>query len=137
MYDHCLSHITTRAVHQIWQPVQLDKLARRHLIQRLRRSDAGSELDNPTPRGRLSVFHFKTHDTRPELNLYPFWQSITNFQPDPTRSGRYPLKSRPDFDGSSHISVRPQQIQLDLTRSGQKCSQRWNSILEPIQPETD
>ena len=47
------SNFKTRGVHG-------NRPTRRHLIRLLRRSDAGSDLTNPTPAGQLSVFNFKT-----------------------------------------------------------------------------
>ena len=64
--------------------------------------------------GRLSVFGFQTRNTRPEPIVYAYRRSITIFRPDLARSSRYPTKSRPDLDGSGHISARYRRIRSDF-----------------------
>ena len=63
---------------------------------------------------RSLVFCFKTRDTRPKSNLYPFRRSITNFRLDPVRSRRYLTKSRLDLN-----KIRPYfcPISTDPARS--------------------
>ena len=82
----------------------------------------------------LLVFHFKTCDLNPNLDLYPFRWIITNFGPNPTRSRpnlvhilrdpmrshHYLVKSRPNLAGSFQISTPVIKLETD-----------WN------QPKTD
>ena len=80
--------------------------------------------------GRLSVFGFQTRNTQPKPIVYPYRRSITIFRPDPARSSRYPMKSRPNIDGSDQISARSHWIRPDFI-PGDKLE------TDPNQPETD
>ena len=86
-------------------------------------NDSGNQMRVPNsitlPHvSRSLVFCFKTRDTRPKSNLYPFRLSIMNFRLDPVRSCRYLTKSRLDLNKSDHISALSRQIQPDLDGSG-------------------
>ena len=105
----------TRTVQKTRRPAQPNQPARvRPAATRFEDSGGWTRVPAKLTRSltsRLSVFGFQTRNTRPESNVYPYRRSITIFRPDPTRSSRYPTKSRPDLDGSGQISVRSQRIQ--------------------------
>ena len=100
----------------------------------------------PTLVGQLRVSCFKTHETQPAHKLQCFWRFSKNFRPnsarshqdlvrilqDPTRSCRYPMKSRLDLDRSGKISasvIKPEtnsiQPKTDKTRAG-----RFDQIIQ-------
>ena len=104
-----------RTVQKTRRPAQPGQPARvRPAATRSEDSDGRTRVPAKRTRpltGRLSVFGVQTRNTRPEPIVYPYRRSITIFRPDPARSSRYPMKSRPDLDGSSQISVRSRRIQ--------------------------
>ena len=122
-------------------------------VQVARPPDQPTRSDNsnnqtwvPTPVVQLRVSFFKTHETQPAHKLQCFWWFSKNFKPnsarshqdlvrilqDPTRSCRYPMKSRLDLDRSGKISasvIKPEtdsiQPKIDKTQAG-----RFDQIIQ-------
>ena len=113
-----LPKLVVRTIHAARQPAQPSQLACVWPAATwFDDSDGRMRVPNSLTRphaGRLSVFCFKTCDTRSKpkplsfsANYYKFWTKFgeisSRFGPDPsdsTRSRHYLTKSRPDLDGS-------------------------------------
>ena len=125
--------IIVRAVQKTRRLVQPGKPACRPIWQ-LWRSDAGSELDNPTPCRSVVDFPFQNPWHPNWTKPLSYRRSIMNFRPDSARFHRYLTKSRPDLVGSSQQSfpaMKP-DTRTDTTKTDLTWTRKSDQIIGSI-----